>query len=315
VTYTGPGDTQMTDNKSDDKTDDVTNYAKPDVVAAGAVLWRPAADGSLETALVHRPRYDDWSLPKGKLERGETTPEAALREVTEETGISAALGARLGESHYEVPQGAKVVHYWSARAGGGEFTPNHEVDELRWLGLDAAGELLTYVRDRELLDRFRRWELPPRPLLLVRHAKAGTRSDWSGEDELRPLTPKGREQASALSALLSLFGPARAYAAPPLRCPQTIQPLADKLGLTITPEPLLSEDSYWKDPDAGLARLRELAAGPDVPVVCSQGGVIPDLVGRLTGDQGATSRKASTWVLGFSGDRVVSADYYPAPGR
>jgi 8-oxo-(d)GTP phosphatase len=314
VSRTEQGDTDVTRDVTN-LTDDPTDGAAPDVVAAGAVLWREAAGGGLETAVVHRPRYDDWSLPKGKLERGETAPKAAVREIAEETGISATLGARLGDSHYQVPQGAKVVHYWSARAGGGEFTPNHEVNELRWLDLETAGKLLSYPRDGEILDRFRQWGPPPRPLLLVRHAKAGNRHDWSGEDDQRPLTPKGRQQAEALSGLLGLFGPVRAYAAPPVRCPETIQPLADKLGMAIAPEPLFSEDNYWKDPEAALVRLRELAAGPDVPVVCSQGGVIPDLISRLTGDAGATARKASTWVLGFSGDRVVSADYYPAPGH
>ena len=295
----------------------------PDVVAAGAVLWRPKpgtevapggpVGGELEIALVHRPRYDDWSLPKGKLERGENPLAAAVREVGEETGISAALGTRLGESHYRVPQGEKVVHYWSARAGTGEFEPNSEVDELRWVNPGSADELLSYERDREVLDRFLKLGPPPRMVLLVRHAKAGNRYEWPGDDDLRPLTGKGRDQADTLGKLLSLFSPARAYAAPPVRCPQTIQPLADRLGLDIRPEPLLGEEAYWKDPEAGLARFVALADGPDVPVVCSQGGVIPDLVSRLTGDPEPAARKASTWVLGFTANLVVSADYYGAP--
>jgi len=286
-----------------------------DVVAAGAVLWRPAAaEGGLEVALVHRPRYDDWSLPKGKLARGEPVPTAAVREVAEETGSLALLGPRLGAIRYQVPQGDKVVHFWSARAVCGDFSPNDEVDELRWLSTTAAAELLTYVRDREVLDRFRRLgPRPPRPVLLVRHAKAGTRHTWKGDDGLRPLTEKGRDQAEQLSRLLVLFGPARAYAAPPLRCSQTIQPVADQLGMKIKPEPLLSEEGYWRDPGAGLTRLLELAGGEDVPVVCSQGGVIPDIVERLTGEKEPPARKASTWVLGFAAGRVVTADYYPAP--
>jgi 8-oxo-dGTP pyrophosphatase MutT (NUDIX family)/phosphohistidine phosphatase SixA len=298
----------------------------PDVVAAGAVLWRPKPGteaapggldgpgaGELEIALVHRPRYDDWSLPKGKLERGENPLAAAVREVSEETGITAALGTRLGESHYRVPQGEKVVHYWSARAGAGEFEPNSEVDELRWVNPGSADELLSYERDREVLDRFLKLGPPPRMVLLVRHAKAGNRYEWPGDDDLRPLSGKGRDQADTLGELLRLFSPTRAYAAPPVRCPQTIQPLADRLGLDIRPEPLLGEEGYWKDPEAGLARFVALADGPDVPVVCSQGGVIPDLVSRLTGDPEPAARKASTWVLGFTANLVVSADYYGAP--
>ena len=293
----------------------------PDVVAAGAVLWRSRTGteaapggGELEIALVHRPRYDDWSLPKGKLARGERPLAAAVREVGEETGFAAVMGVRLGESHYRVPQGEKVVYYWSARAGAGSFEPNSEVDELRWVDPGSADVLLSYERDREVLDRFRKLGPPPRTVLLVRHAKAGSRYEWSGEDDLRPLSDKGHEQAEALDNMLGLFAPERAYAAPPLRCPQTIQPLADRLGLDIQPEPLLGEEAYWKDPDAGLARFLELAGGSDVPVVvCSQGGVIPDLVRRLTGEAEPAARKASTWVLGFTAGHVVNADYYGAP--
>jgi 8-oxo-(d)GTP phosphatase len=290
-----------------------------DVVAAGAVLWRPGPDGTdgvagSRVALVHRPRYDDWSLPKGKLDPGESAPAAAVREVAEETGMRARLGARLGETWYPVPQGQKVVHYWAAKAEGGRFTPGSEVDELRWLDLSAAERLLSYDRDRQVLRRFRALgDPPPKPVLLVRHAKAGSREDWDGDDDLRPLTAKGRAQAHALTGLLRLFAPARAYAAPPVRCPQTIRPLADERGLEITEEPLLGEEVYWRDPDAGLGRLLELAADPDVPVLCSQGGVIPDVLGRLTGTQDLPNRKGSTWVLGFTDSRVITADYYPPP--
>jgi 8-oxo-(d)GTP phosphatase len=288
-----------------------------DVVAAGAVLWRPGPGGGTEVALVHRPRYDDWSLPKGKLNPGESAPSAAVREVAEETGHTATLGHVLGESRYRVPQGDKVVHYWSARAQDteGAFAPNSEVDELRWPSPNVASELLTYRRDVAVLDRFRQLNPPPATLLLVRHAKAGSRHDWTGDDDLRPLSNKGKAQADALASLLRLFGPTRAYAAPPDRCAQSIQPLADKLGLSIATEPLLGERDYWRDPEAGLARLLELAAGEGVPVVCSQGGVIPDLVHALTGRPDPPARKGSTWVLGFSGRHVATADYYPDPVR
>ena len=300
---------------------DVGTEIDPDVVAAGAVLWRPAPGGGagVDVAVVHRPRYDDWSLPKGKLEHGESAEVAAVREVAEETGLLAALGVSLGQSHYRVPQGEKVVHYWSARAQGdpaGAFVPNSEVDQLRWLPAVEADGLLSYDRDREVLARFREVSpsgTPPTPLLLVRHAKAGNREAWTDDDDLRPLSDKGRRQARAVAGLLSLFAPARAYAAPPVRCPQTIGPLTERLGLDVAVEPLLGEHGYWDDPDAGLARLLELARGPEVAVVCSQGGVIPDLVERLTGRSVPSARKASTWVLGLTADRVVTADHYPAP--
>ena len=293
-------------------------------VAAGAVLWRalPGPGGKpdvlarsgTEIALVHRPRYDDWSLPKGKVDRGESVLAAAIREVVEETGFAAQLGPRLGQTSYRVPEGDKVVHYWSARATSGEFTVNDEVDQLRWVDPEAAAGLLSHAHDAQIVTRFRELSPPPQPVLLVRHAKAGTRSDWHRADHLRPLSGKGRRQAAQLAELLPLFGPSRAYAAPPVRCSQTIAPLADRLGLPIAVEPLLGEEDYWVDPETGLTRFVELAKSPDVPVICSQGGVIPDLVSQLAQVPDAPSRKASFWVLGFTEGRLASADYYDQPG-
>ena len=293
-----------------------------DVVAAGAVLWRAGTPG-VELALVHRPRYDDWAFPKGKLERGETMPFAAAREVAEETGHLARLEAIVGDVRYAVPEGRKVVRYWEAQACRGEFTPNAETDELRWVTPDRAAELLSYRHDVHLLQRFTEIGPPASVVLLVRHAKAGSRSQWEGDDALRPLSESGREQARQLAELLALFGPDRIASAPPVRCRETVVPLAEKLGgLPITEEPLLSEDGYWEDPAAGRGRLRELAAEPGVTVVCSQGGVIPDVVAALAtaahlpgvDPDDVPSRKASTWALTFDDEATPrTADYYPYP--
>lgn len=296
-----------------------------DVFAAGAVLWRNGAGGP-ELALVHRPRYDDWSFPKGKLDAGETMPFAAVREVAEETGFGCRLGARLGDVRYRVAEGNKLVRYWAAEAwtagaGAGAFVPNDETDGLRWVDPDTAAELLSYQHDRVLLTRFTEIAPPRSVLLLIRHAKAGSRQQWHGDDSLRPLSGTGREQARHLAELLPLFGPDRLVSAPPLRCRQSVEPAAERLGLSVTDEPLLSESKYWVDPPAGSARLRELAEQPGVTVVCSQGGVIPDLVGALiTGRRIAgvdpddvPARKASTWVLTFGADGLRSADYLPDP--
>ncbi|HEY2203148.1 MAG TPA: NUDIX hydrolase [Pseudonocardia sp.] len=290
-----------------------TTVREADVVAAGGVLWRPGTDGGWLVALVHRPRYDDWSLPKGKLDKGEAPAAAAVREIAEETGWRSELGPRLGEVHYQVPEGLKVVHWWSARAVSGEFTANHEVDVLRWLPAAEAGPALSYPHDREVLARFLALAPPPAPLLLVRHAKAGSRERWAGDDALRPLSGDGRTQAEALTPHLELFGPRRVHSAPLVRCVETVAPLAARLGVDVVPEPLLSEDAFADDPDAAEARLRELAAEPGVTVVCSQGGAIPNLVARLTGLPDPAAKKASTWALGFAGDRVVTHDHYPPP--
>ncbi|MCL2552200.1 MAG: NUDIX hydrolase [Actinomycetia bacterium] len=125
------------------------------VRAAGTVLWRrSAADGKVEIALVHRPRYDDWSLPKGKLKRGEDFAAAAVRETHEETGMRCVLGASLPASRYLVEGRPKEVRYWSAEAVDGGFTPNREVDRVVWLPPAAARHRLTHDRDRPLVDAF-----------------------------------------------------------------------------------------------------------------------------------------------------------------
>lgn len=289
-----------------------------DVRAAGAVVWRDSG----EIAVVHRPRYDDWSFPKGKLERGETMPFAAVREVAEETGLSTRLGPVLGDVRYTVPDGRKVVGYWSARACDGGFAPNEETDELRWVSPGHAAEMLSYLHDLDVLRRFAARGRPTSTIVLVRHAKAGSRAQWDGDDADRPLSSTGREQAVRLGGLLALFGPDRLLSAPPQRCRATIAPLASALGLPVDNEPLLGEGAYGDDPRAGLGRLLELAAVPGVTVVSSQGGVIPELVGALVkasprppavDPSAVPSRKASTWVLGFEGSVLRSADYYSRP--
>ena len=123
------------------------------VRAAGGVVWRRSPNGGVEVLLVHRPRYDDWSLPKGKLGPGEADEAGALREVEEETGLRCSLGPELATSHYVDSLGRpKVVRYWAMAPEGGEFTANREVDECEWLPLDEASDRLTYARDVEILE-------------------------------------------------------------------------------------------------------------------------------------------------------------------
>ncbi|MCW0215256.1 MAG: NUDIX hydrolase [Pseudonocardia sp.] len=297
--------------------------ADADVLAAGTVLWRP---GPL-VALVHRPKYDDWSLPKGKLDEGESLSAAAVRETREETGLRSRLGALLGDVRYDVPEGRKLVRYWAAEClDPPEFAENDEVDALRWLAPADAAALLTHDHDKAVVALFAAQGPPRSVLLLVRHAKAGSRNNWDGDDDLRPLSEPGRVQVSQLVPFLARFGPERAATAPPVRCRDTIAPLVADLGLPApSEEPLLGENGYWETPEAGLARLRELAAQPGVTVLSSQGGVIPDVVGALLGegdlalgelapDTVVPSRKASTWVLCLGpGGELRSADYYGTP--
>ncbi len=293
----------------------------PALIAAGAVVWQRSPSGEVEVALIHRPRYDDWSLPKGKPHAGETLPVTAVREVAEETGHTVILGPRLGDTRYPVSAGTKVAHYWVARPTGGSFRPGNEVDELRWLPVPKALELLSHQHDRTLLAGLDAWTAVTTAVLLLRHAEAGEREDWDGDGDLRPLTTAGNRQAEALRALLPLFGACRVYSAPPLRCRQSVDGLAADLGVPIITEPRLSDDGYGTDPAAAHTRLLEIAHEPGGPaVVCSQGGVIPDLVRNLTDSNGLKlpdfpSRKGSYWGLFFASGSPASptllgTDYY-----
>ncbi|MGZ3142880.1 NUDIX hydrolase [Lentzea chajnantorensis] len=256
--------------------------------AAGAVLWRDA-DGDVEVALVHRTRYDDWSLPKGKLDDGETIPQCAVREIAEETGYACVLGRHLKQVSYDVKGVPKTVDYYAAEAVSGSFAVNDEVDELRWLPIAEAPALLTYEPDRLVLAEFARLPADLLLVLLVRHAKAGKRSEWEGDDDLRPLSDAGWRQAKALRALLPLWAPTRVHTAPRVRCADTVRGVAADLDVEVVEEPRLSEEGYWPDPEAGLVRLLEVAADEGRAVVSSQGGVIPSLVQTLAEPRGSAA--------------------------
>lgn len=274
------------------------------IKAAGAVLWRDA-DGDVEVAVVHRRRYDDWSLPKGKLDRGETIPACAAREVMEETGYECVLGRYLLQTSYKVRGDAKTVDYYAAEAVSGSFLANDEVDSLKWLPVAEAASVLTYAHDRDVLAEFDRLPADLLLVLLVRHAKAGKRSEWHLDDDLRPLADAGWKQAAALRALLPLWSPTRVHTAPRVRCADTVRGVASDLAVEMVEEARLSEEGYWPDPDAGLVRLLEVAALEGRAVVSSQGGVIPSVVQTLAELGGLRlsefpCKKGSVWVLAFT---------------
>jgi 8-oxo-dGTP diphosphatase len=235
------------------------------------------------------------------------------------------LGRPLGEVEYPVPTptpapGLKVVTWFAGRAGHGEFPPNHETDELRWLAPPVAAELLSYDTDRDVLGRFTASPPDTRTLLLVRHAKAGNRSAWLGPDESRPLSPTGLVQAAALRVVLPLFGPDRVHAGNRVRCVETVSDVAADLGGHVVVEPLLTEENYRADPDSTVERLTEIAEAGGTPVVCTQGGVIPGALGTLAARSGLAlgrihSKKGSVWVLSFDPlepSRLLAARYLPS---
>lgn len=279
--------------------------------AGGIVMLRDGEEPRF--ALVHRPKYDDWTFPKGKLHDGEPDEQAALREVEEETGLRCRLGDQVDAVTYTDRFGRpKVVRYWRMTPDGGTFRPNAEVDELRWVGPEEAMALLTYRHDRDLF----RSVLASRtgsPVYLVRHAKAGVRDLWQGPDEERPITRRGRRQADRLVERFQGLEIERIVSSPFLRCIQTVEPLARSRGLEVEIADELAEGA---DPRRTIEFIRRLEPVPTV--LCGHGGEIEAVVrefeaegAKVEGSRGLA--KGSVWVLEREDGRVVSARYLPAP--
>jgi 8-oxo-dGTP pyrophosphatase MutT (NUDIX family) len=210
------------------------------IQAAGAVVWRPAAGG--EVAVIHRRRYDDWSFPKGKCEPGEHVLAAAVREVAEETGVRVVLGRPLGTTRYQSNGQRKRVRYWAGRCRQppAAFVPNAEVDELEWLPVPAALGRLSYQRDVQILGEFAGGPARTVPCILLRHAGAGSKSAWRGNDLARPLDRVGAAHAESLAEMLSCFGPCRVVTSAAERCVATVRPFAALTGAQIELEALFT---------------------------------------------------------------------------
>lgn len=283
-------------------------------LAAGGVVWRQ--DGlDLLVALVHRPRYDDWTLPKGKLAPDEPLLLAAVREVAEETGAAVKLGRRLAAVEYPIGGDArKRVTHWAMRYLHGEHEPGDEVDRIDWLTIAEATQRLTYPIDRGVLADFARLPAGTSTVLLLRHARAGKRSEYSGDDRLRPLDKVGRRQSRELVDPLAAFGPARILSADLMRCEQTVAPVADRLGLPVERAPEFADEDYLANPARTVESLYRLAEQPGSTLICSQGSTIPGLLADLrVPTEHRNARKGSLWVLSLAGRRAVAGDYYPDP--
>jgi 8-oxo-dGTP pyrophosphatase MutT (NUDIX family)/phosphohistidine phosphatase SixA len=251
--------------------------ADSDVIeAAGGVLWRAASGSSgVEVALVHRPKYDDWSVPKGKLRRDEHPLLAAAREVAEETGCTGVLGRPMQEVHYLKDGLPKRVRYWAMEMTGGAFKANDEVDRLMWLPPREAQAHVLAERDGPVLKEFAEDHRATRAMVVVRHGSAGSRDTWQGEDQDRPLDELGHAQAELLTDVLGAYGIVHAYSADTLRCLDTVGPFAARFGIPIESEPLLSESGYAAHPDAALERLMQIFSVPEPAVISTQRQVLP----------------------------------------
>jgi 8-oxo-(d)GTP phosphatase len=268
------------------------------IKAAGAVAWRPGPGGEPEILLVHRLKYDDWSLPKGKVEPGELLPVTAAREVSEEGGAAVALGRRLVSVRYNVGGRPKRVHYWAARviSMDDHAVPNSEVDLIDWVPATRAVGRVSYAHDHGVLADFTRLPEHTVPLILLRHAKAVGKSDWKRGDASRPLDDSGRADAKSIADLLACFAPRAGFApgagftsrprlisSPAARCLETLGPLAELTGAQVREEPSLylhnqSSGTDRADSVPSIAALvHEAIASGEPTVLCAHRENIPDL--------------------------------------
>ncbi|MEZ5175756.1 MAG: NUDIX hydrolase [Acidimicrobiia bacterium] len=281
------------------------------VWAAGCVVARDAKKKP-KYLVIHRPRYRDWSLPKGKLDAGETFLQAAVREVEEETGIAVTKPRPIGTVGYMTKVGnAKVVRWWLATPDHGSFTPNGEVDEIKWLSFEKAMEQLSYRNDKAVLDRANDMQLERSAgmIHLVRHGWAGIRDDADPNDAERPLDDRGRKQRDEIGATLMAHPITRIGSSNFPRCVQTVAPLAARLGIPIEREAALIEGSNPRKAVDLIHELQEEAA-----VLCSHGDVIAALIGHLFAkgvplDGPMAWDKGSIWQLRTVKGQVVSGRY------
>lgn len=257
------------------------------VYAAGAVCWR-VIDGKVHVLVIHRTVYGDVTIPKGKVEPGESLPRTAVRETAEETGLEVALGVPLGISRYPLPSGReKIVHYWAAEVSEpavhrSTFKPNAEVAALEWVTIKRARGYLTYRPDVEILDNFamlvEQGVTSTFALILLRHGKAVGRGGWKGPDAARPLTDRGITQAAALVDTLTAWAPKRIVSSPAVRCVTTVTPLAAATGIPIKREDGISQDAW----EAGTPQVRKVIGkrvrAGRTAVVCGHGPVLPEIV-------------------------------------
>ncbi len=256
-----------------------------DVLAAGAVVTRKGK----QVLLVHRPTYDDWSFPKGKLDRGEHAAVAAVREVAEETGVHVRLGRPLSGQRY--PNGSrrmKHVFYWAGWAVGDDdvsgYLVNQEIDEVVWVSFEKAMEMLTYPRDRETLVESRKRPKKTRPLVLLRHASARSRKSWRRRDDrLRPLLRSGELQSQRLVPLLAAYDVTRILSSSSTRCVQTLQPYADTTGWKLEDSDGLSEEDAT--PKAIVEIVDELLHAGEGSVLCTHRPVLPSVFDALGIDE------------------------------
>lgn len=270
--------------------------SRREVHAAGALVWR-LNGRKLEVLLIHRPRYDDWSWPKGKVDEGESLTACAVREVAEETGENVALGLPLPTVRYKINSDKrKVCHYWAAQVidadrGAVAARPpidpgTGEVDEVRWVSATKALKKLSRKSDREplgaLIDLHEDGMLDTWTVVIARHGRAKKRSAWKKGEADRPLTPTGHRQAQALVPMLAAYGVEELITSPWARCHDTLVPYAAASGIDLLTAPQLTEDAAKADPPAVRALVSDLLSFRHHPtVLCTHRPVLPTILSAV----------------------------------
>ncbi|PUA81459.1 NUDIX hydrolase [Nocardioides currus] len=278
----------------------------PDVRAAGAVVTRKGGD----VLLVHRPRYDDWSFPKGKLDPDEHVTTAAVREVAEETGLDVRLGPALATQRYDTGRGRmKTVNYWVARVQGDDdvsgYLVNDEIDEVEWVPWAEAAERLTYEHDRETLEEARRLRRRTRALVVLRHGHARSRRSWKGDDRRRPLLLAGEAEAQRLVPVLAAFDATEVHSSSSVRCVQTVTPYVHTTGWPLHSYDELSEEGVL--PPVVDELVEKMLAADSSAVLCTHRPVLPTVLASL-GLADVKLEPAEMLVVHHRKGRVVAAD-------
>lgn len=283
-----------------------------DVLSAGVVVFGPGRS----VLLVHRPKYDDWSFPKGKLDRGERSATAAVREVLEETGVQVRLGPPLSSQRYPIRGGDKTVSYWTGRPVGehdiATYAPNDEIDDVRWVPVDRARTQLSYPHDVDTLEEALELRKRTRTLVVLRHAIARSRKTWTKDDRRRPLLATGRRQAQRLVPVLAAYDVPRIVTSGSTRCVETVRPYAEAIGGKVEKDDRFSEEEVTPKGirRAVAAILEELDEAPKDSggiVVCTHRPVLPLVFDELGIDDPGLE-KGEMLVVHLRRGRVVATE-------
>jgi 8-oxo-dGTP diphosphatase len=291
------------------------------VLAAGAVVWRKSATKDVEVLLIHRPRYDDWSLPKGKLEPGEELIAGAYREVLEETSLDVTFGPFICDVEYFVPDGLKRVSYWAAKAHekSQEFVANEEADKAVWLPVAKAMDVASRESDREVLVAFLKSPFDADLIVMLRHGKALAREEWSGEDMDRPLAQLGQLQAKRLLSLYQSYQIEEIRTSDAIRCYDTVEPMSRALDIKLKVVKAVSEYSWSKDKEKALEYAKELIKEDGRMILCSHNPVLPRMMEKMTKKiefdySDNKLEPGEAWLVFHDKKEVLQIDRMKAPG-